>query len=143
VSAALRSELRFSDASLPALLAALDYEPDQDFDLERNVSDCLSDFGWYATGRNVGLLTFAFQSEDDQEMDWEVLLTLSAFLEEGSYYEERCGDYVEDADGQPRSGVVRAWMEGGQLKGMVYALIPTADGQRIRQAVEPFDPRMA
>lgn len=142
MSAALRSELRFSDASLPALLAALDYEPDQDFSLERNVSDCLSDFGWYATGRHVGLLTFEFQSDDDEEMDWEVLLTLSAFLEEGSYYEERCGDYVEDADGQPRSGVVRVWMEDGQLKGMVYALIPAPDGQRIRQAVEPFDPRM-
>lgn len=142
MSAALRSELRFSDASLPALLAELDYEPDQDFDLERNVSDCLSDFGWYATGRNVGLLTFEFQSDDDEEMDWEVLLTLSALLEEGSYYEERCGDYVEDAEGQPRSGVVRVWMEDGQLMGMLYALIPTADGQRIRQPIEPFDPRM-
>lgn len=99
MSAALRSELRFSDASLPALLAALDYEPDQDFDLERNVSDCLSDYGWCSTGHKVGLLTFEFQSDDDQEMDWEVLLTLSAFLEEGSYYEERSGDYVEDVDG--------------------------------------------
>ena len=133
MSAALRSELRFSDANLPALLAALDYEPDEDFSLERNVSDCLSDFGWYATGRNGGLLTFEFQSDDDVEMDWEVLVSLSAFLEEGSYYEERCGDYVEDADGELRSGILRAWMEGGQLKGIIYALVPAPDGQHIRQ----------
>ena len=142
MNAALRSELRFKDSHLPALLAALDYEPDQDCSLERNVSDCLSDFGWYATGRGSGLLTFEFRSDDDEEMDWEVLLTLSAFLEEGSYYEERCGDYVEDADGQPRAGVVRVWMESGQLKGMTYARIPGEDGQRIRQPVGPFDPRM-
>ncbi|WP_278958462.1 hypothetical protein [Aquipseudomonas alcaligenes] len=142
MNAALRSELRFKDSHLPALLAALDYESDEDSSLEENVSDCLGDLGWYATGRKDDQLTFEFQSYDDEEMDWEALLTLSAFLEEGSYYEERCGDYVEDADGQPRAGVVRVWMESGQLKGMTYARIPGEDGQRIRQPVGPFDPRM-
>lgn len=142
MSAALRSQLRIHPARLDGLLAALDYEPDEDFSLERNVSDCLSDYQWYATGEQDGLLTFAFQSDDDVEMDWEVLLTLSAFLEDGSFYEERAGDYVSDAEGNARSGLIRAWVEGGQLRAMVYALIPTADGQYQRQPVQVLDPRM-
>ena len=143
MNAALRSELRFKDANLPALLAALDYESDEDFSLEDNVRGCLGDLGWYVTGRKDDQLTFEFQSDDDEEMDWEVLLTLSAFLEEGSYYEERCGDYVEDANGELCTGIARAWMERGELKGMTYALVPGADGQHIRQLIGAFDPRMA
>ena len=74
MNAALRSELRFKDSHLPALLAALDYESDEDSSLEENVSDCLGDLGWYATGRKDDQLTFEFQSYDDEEMDWEALL---------------------------------------------------------------------
>ncbi|SEL45600.1 hypothetical protein SAMN05216214_112106 [Atopomonas hussainii] len=142
MSAALRSSLRIHRRQLAAVLQALDYQPDEDFSLAHNVCDCLSDYHWYAAAPQDEWLSFEFASDDDEQMDWEVLLTLTPFLEEGSYYEERAGDYVLDAQGQQRTGLIRAWVEQGQLKGMIYALVPDPTGSAVREPVAALDPRM-
>lgn len=138
------SRLRIHTGRIMDVLAALDFEPDEDFSAEDNLSDCLSDFDWVCVGREGGVLAFSYENSDyhDQGMDWEALIAMAPFLEEGSFYEEGAGDYVEDRDGNSCSGVLQARVEGGALRCRLYALVTDAEGRRNRQLIQEIDPQM-
>lgn len=138
------SLLRIRTGRIMDVLAALDFEPDEDSSAEDNLSDCLSDLDWVCVGREDGVLAFRHENSDyhDQGMDWEVLIAMAPFLEEGSFYEEGAGDYVEDRDGNSCSGVLQARVEDGILRCHLYALVTDAEGRRSRQLIEEIDPQL-
>lgn len=138
------SLIRIRAERIMDVLAALDFEPDEDFSAEDNLSDCLSDFDWACVAREDGVLAFSHENSDyhDQGMDWEALLAMAPFLEEDSFYEEGAGDYVEDRDGNSCSGVLQARVEDGVLRCRLYALVTDAEGQRSRQLIEEIDPQL-
>lgn len=138
------SLIRIRSEQIMAVLAALDFEPDEDFSAEDNLSDCLSDLDWVCVGREDGIVAFRHENSDyhDQGMDWEALIAMAPLLEEGSFYEEGAGDYVEDRDGNSCSGVLQARVENGVLHCRLYALVTDAEGGRSRQLIQEIDPQM-
>ncbi|MOA05658.1 hypothetical protein D3C78_1252670 [compost metagenome] len=138
------SLLRIRAERIMAVLAALGFEPDEDLSTEENLSDCLSDLDWVCVGREDGIVAFRHENSDyhDQGMDWEALLAIAPFLEEGSFYEEGAGDHVEDRDGNSCPGVLRAQVEGGALRCRLYALVTDVEGRRSRQLIEEIDPQL-
>ncbi|MNZ51511.1 hypothetical protein D3C78_693270 [compost metagenome] len=138
------SLIRIRAQRIMDVLAALDFEPEEDSSAGDNLSDCLSDLDWVCVAREDGVLAFSHENSDchDRGMDWEALLAMAPFLEEGSFYEEGAGDYVEDREGNSCPGVLQARVESGALRCRLYALVTDAEGRRSRQLIEEIDPQL-
>lgn len=121
-----------------SVLTALNYEPDEDLSTTENLIECLIDIDWECVNQDAGVLSFTH--DPDEAIDWQAFITMAPFLEDGSFFEERPDDYVEDLQGNSCPGVMQALVEGEILHCRLYALVETANGQRIRQLVQVLDP---
>jgi hypothetical protein len=122
------------------LLAALGYKPDEDLSREDNLIECLIDLDWECIDRSAD--TFGFRHDSDEAIDWQAFVNMAPFLEDGSFFEERPDDYVEDLQGNNCPGLMQALVEGGVLQCRLYALLKDSEGQKIRQLVQVLDPSL-
>jgi len=123
-----------------ALLAALDYSGDDDLEPANNLIECMLLNDWGCVEQSAEFLVFTHDPEEP--VNWDSFVQLVPFVQEGSYFEQRPGDYVQDLQGNSRPGVMRASVEGGVLHCRLYALVKGADGFSIRQLIEEIDPQL-
>lgn len=121
-----------------SMLAAFNYALDEDLSTTENLIECLIDIDWECVSQ--GASTLSFTHDPEEAIDWQAFITMAPFLEDGSFFEERPDDYVEDLQGNSCPGVMQAIVEEGVLHCRLYALVETASGQRVRQLVQVLDP---
>jgi len=124
---------------ISALLAALDYSGDDDLEPANNLIECMLLNDWGCVEQSAEFLVFTHDPEEP--MNWENFVQLVPFVREGSYFEQRPSDYVQDLQGDSWPGVMRGSVEGGVLHCRLYALVKGADGVSIRQLIEEIDPQ--
>lgn len=123
-----------------SLFGALGYKQDEDLSAEDNLIECLIDLDWECVERADDI--FGFSHDRDEAMDWQAFVNMVPFLEDGSFFEERPDDYVEDLQGNNCPGLMQALVEGAVLHCRLYALVETADGHKIRQLLQVLDPSL-
>lgn len=135
-----RSLIKVDSGRIGSLLSTLKFPVDSELSLYENLIECLEERDWQFVEQSSTVFSFSYDSEI--LMDWEQFLPIAQFLVDGSFFEERPGDYVQDLQGNSCSGVMRASVECGVLRCRVYAIIRAADGLRTRQLIEEVDPEL-
>lgn len=134
------SLIKVHSGQVGALLSALKFPADSELPLRENLIECLGELDWRCVEQATPIFSFAYDSE--MPMDCDQFLQITKFSMDGSFFEERPGDYVQDLQGNSCPGVMRATVENGVLRCRLYALVVGVDGQRTRQMVEEIDPQL-
>lgn len=134
------SLIKVDGAQIGALLSALKFPTDSELSLGENLVECLAELDWQCVEQSPTVFSFSYDSE--MPMDWDQFLQIAEFAMDGSFVEERPGDYVQDLQGNSCPGVMRASVEDGVLRCRVYAIVSDADGLRSRQLIEEIDPQL-
>lgn len=133
------SRLMISNRHYAAALDALDFFTDEDKSPEDNLIDCLSDVMLESIERNDQHLVFVVADDgSDDEFDWGLLLRLTPYLEEGSFYEEYPPE-MEDETGRSYQCVFVGTVENGHLIRRCYEIVENSQGEKTRRLVEVFD----
>src|SRR5690606_19759210 len=105
-----------------AVLSVLEFIIDEEKSQEVNLIDCFSDYSLEVIKREDNQIVFAVgNSNSDEDFDWNLMLTLTPYLEEGSFYEERPPE-MEDSEGRTYDGVFVGTVEKGHLIRRCYEL---------------------
>ncbi len=122
------------------VLRVLKHGCDGDISPAQNLIECLEQLNWECVKQSPQ--RFSFVHNLDEPMDWDNLQQIAPFLQDGSFFEERPGDYVQDLQGNSCPGIMRASIEGGVLRCRLYAVVTGEDGRRSRQLIEEIDPQL-
>lgn len=117
-----KSSLIIPSRHYQRVLEALDYEIDEDKSAEINLIDCLSDFMIKLARKEKNQLKFIVADEEsDADFEWDMLLKLTPYLKDGSFYESIEGDQV-----------LVGCVEKGHLERRYYALVEDENGDLVR-----------
>lgn len=112
---------------------------DDDISLLENLVDCLGDYDWEHKTTEFGLTYFVLNDEQsDEEFDWDSFEEFARYAEDGSYFEELIGDYIEDDDGVPSEGIFVGEVSNGKLTKTLYALKQDKSGETIRAKMDGY-----
>lgn len=135
-----KSLIQVGRERIEVMLQVLTYRCDAEISLEQNLIDCLQQMDWEYVEQSAQTLSFVHDAQ--AAMDWDNFQKIACFLQDGSFFEEHPGDYVQDLQGNSCPGVMRASIEGGVLHCRLYAVVKDEDGQRSRQLIEEIDSQM-
>lgn len=134
------SRINVHSAQIGTLLSAVKFRADNDVSPGENLIKCLEELDWRCVEATAPVFSFVYDSETP--MEWDHFQQIANCLMDGSFFEERPGDYVQDLQGNSCSGIMRATVEDGVVRCRLYAIVKGADGQRTRQLVEEIDPQL-
>jgi hypothetical protein len=134
------SLIQIGREQIEEMLRVLKHGFDGDISLVQNLIECLEQLNWECVEQSQQ--RFSFVHDLDEPMNWDNLQQMAPFLQDGSFFEEHPGDYVQDLQGNNCPGVMRASIEGSVLRCRLYAVVKGEDGQRSRQLIEEIDPQL-